>query len=537
MNKDKTQNEVPYVLLILAMIFVGFKVALLLFAIFLDTYKRHPYLTALAILAIAGVLLYFIAKRTKNIYLATQAEKQITNGKGEDSVFAGFADKKKIYINQSFRRMHAQVVGTTNAGKTESVIIPWAIDDIEKGRGLVIIDGKADRQLLDKLYSYAVRTGRASDFRTLSLSDHTISATYNPLIGPSVDQITEKIINSFQIENEYYRATQFDILRSVLEIFREANEIPNFIKLRQAITDPRELQLLAQRIKSPLLLSWATDFINMNKEKRKEQVSGLVSNLGFFTTNEVAQLFNTSNPMMSISEAMNKNQILFFQLPVLKSPILGKAIAKMVLQDVQGAVSERHASSISDHPFFSIYLDDFTEYLTPQFVSLLNKSRSANVGVVFSHQAIGDLEKLGPEVKNQILTNSNLKIFMRTNEPDSAEYFAKTVGTREAQKITLRQKEFLFGSKITREGSVRSVEEFVYHPNVFKHQLGLGDAVVILPHRNGSKTVKLHFIPRLDVPAVKLPIIEKAEPEILKPNLTLHESQSPTLASLAVRGV
>jgi TonB-dependent SusC/RagA subfamily outer membrane receptor len=37
--------------------------------------------------------------------------------------------------------MHTQVVGTTNAGKTESVILPWAIDDIKNGRGLILIDG------------------------------------------------------------------------------------------------------------------------------------------------------------------------------------------------------------------------------------------------------------------------------------------------------------------------------------------------------------------------------------------------------------
>lgn len=74
--------------------------------------------------------------------------------------------------------------------------------------------------------------------------------------------------------------------------------------------------------------------------------------------------------------------------------------------------------------FFSVYLDDFTEYLTPSFVTLLNKSRSANVGIVFAHQALGDLDGLGDGVKNTILTNSNLKVFMRTNEPESAEYFS-----------------------------------------------------------------------------------------------------------------
>lgn len=67
----------------------------------------------------------------------------VTPIEGEDAVFSGLSEKgKSIYVKQQYRKMHTQVVGTTNAGKTESVILPWAIDDIRKGRGLLIIDGK-----------------------------------------------------------------------------------------------------------------------------------------------------------------------------------------------------------------------------------------------------------------------------------------------------------------------------------------------------------------------------------------------------------
>jgi type IV secretory pathway TraG/TraD family ATPase VirD4 len=222
---------------------------------------------------------------------------------------------------------------------------------------------------------------------------------------------------------------------------------------------------------------------------------------------------------------------------VLKSPILGKAVAKMVLQDVQGAVSERHASESSAHPFFSIYLDDFTEYLTPQFVSLLNKSRSANVGVVFAHQAIGDLEALGPEVKNQIMTNSNLKVFKRTNEPDSAEYFSKIIGTRQTTKITKRQKQKLFGAEVTDDGSIREVEEFIFHPNFFKNKLGVGEAVLVLPHTRGAKSLEIKFTPRSDLPPVALAQFKKSAPEMLTTVPVSCNLKSASIASLAAKRV
>lgn len=461
-------------------------------------------------------IIFLLKNKIIQIYQNNKYEKEITNGKKEDSVFVGTAAKgESIFINLSFRRMHAQVVGTTNAGKTESVIVPLAIDDIEKGRGLIIIDGKADRSLLNKLYAYASENNREKDFRLFTLSDYDLSQTFNPLINDSVDQTTEKIINSFEIENEFYRTVQFDIFRNVLSIFKEANEYPTFLKIRQAIIDPAKLQALADRGKNTLLQEWAVEFLNTGKETRKEQVSGLLGNLGYFTSGEIGSLFNTEKPTISVKQVMDDNLIAFFQLPVLKSPMLGKAVAKMVLQDIQSSVSARHASGKENHSFVGVYLDDFTEYLTKSFVSVLNKSRSANVGVTFAHQAVGDLEGLGLEVKNQIQTNTNLKVFMRTNEPSSAEYFSKTIGTKQTQKITNRQKQGIMGSEVTGDGSIRDVEEFIVHPNVFKNELGLGEAVIILPHERGSKSVRIKFGIRKNLVPVDIPKVFKPEPELL----------------------
>lgn len=535
MKKEETDNQLLYVIVGVFIIAIIFQLGLILY----KWSKQHPFLSAMLAAGVLSLLVYFCYVRITDIVRKSTEEAEITNGKGEDSVFAGFSGYKKIFINQSFRRMHTQVVGTTNAGKTESVILPWIIDDIEKGRGLILIDGKSDRALLDKIYAYACKHGRESDFHVLSLSDQGISGTYNPLIGSSVDQITEKIMHSFDMQNEYYKNIQFDTLRNILEVFREAKVTPNFLKLREALLDPVAIQRLSEKVKSPILQKAVLDFLNNSKDKRKELASGLVTQLGFFTSSEMAPLFNTSSPTISVSKAMQENKILYFQLPVLRNPILGKAVAKMVLQDIQGAVSERHTSLQGEHTFFSVYLDDFTEYLTPQFVSLLNKSRSANVGVVFAHQAIGDLEVLGAEVKNQILTNSNLKVFMRTNEPDSAEYFSKIIGTKQSSKVTRRQKAELFGAKVTNDGSIREVEEFIFHPNIFKSEMGLGQAVLVLPHKNGAKALKIKFVPRPNLPRVDLPIVAKPNPEYLQEPTPPNSpgGGSVSLAALAAEGV
>ena len=165
----------------------------------------------------------------------------------------------------------------------------------------------------------------------------------------------------------------------------------------------------------------------------------------------------------------------------------------MVLQSIQNAVANRHRGKNRKPKFYSLFLDDFTEYLYPGFVSILNKSRSANIGVVFAHQALGDIESLGNSVANSILTNSNLKIFMRSIDPDSAEYFSKLIGTRKSQKVTERHKKTWMNRKSTGDQSIREVDEFIVHPNRFKKDLGTGEAVMVVPLFNCSKTLSVEF--------------------------------------------
>ncbi len=97
---------------------------------------------AFTISLVAVFAFQMIRKKLRNRTRVADLENEVvTPIEGEDCVFAGLSTTgKNVYVKQPFRKMHTQVVGTTNAGKTESVILPWAIDDIKKGRGLLIID-------------------------------------------------------------------------------------------------------------------------------------------------------------------------------------------------------------------------------------------------------------------------------------------------------------------------------------------------------------------------------------------------------------
>ena len=82
------------------------------------------------------------------------------------------------------------------------MILPWAIQDIYSGKGLLLIDGKADNSLIDKLWAYTKKAKREKDFKLFSLSRREQSFQFNPLLGGTAEEITERVFNSFDFANE-----------------------------------------------------------------------------------------------------------------------------------------------------------------------------------------------------------------------------------------------------------------------------------------------------------------------------------------------
>ena len=538
MNKDKNSSSDQFFLFIISIILVGVVVSRFGPDV-LSSLKKHRYLVAAVTSGVVVAVWVVVRQKLVAAWQRQEAKRVLFAPQGTNSIRVGHTKSgRSVYVPQSARRMHTQVVGTTNAGKTESVIIPWAVSDIQEGRGLILIDGKSDRSLLDKLYAYCVKHKRAKDFRLLSLVNIAESSTFNPLVGGSPEEITERVFSSFTFEDEYYRNQQFEVLKHVLISFSRAKVTPTFQRLIQVITNPDVLLNLSGQVNDEFLRQWVERFVGLPRDDRERRSSGLVSQMGHFATGETSVLFNGEAPTIDIEQVMREGLIVYCQLPVMKTPVLGKATGKMILQALQSAVSSRHLEEGKDFKFFSIYLDDFTEYLTPGFVSLLNKSRSGNVGVTFAHQAQGDLAALGEDVRNTIMTNSNLKVFMRTNEPETAEYFSRTLGTKGSIKLTERQRSSAFGKEKTGDSSLREVEEFIHHPNLFKRDLGTGQAVMIVPLSEGNQAVRLKFEMLPDLPSLKLPSVAKGETSLLEISASRKmPKEEPSVSGLHAQSV
>ncbi len=467
----------------------GVEVSLLALTACALIYKFSPYIVYLYRLLnnyyifILPILLILIA-----VIFAYKVFKQDKKNKKE--FFLGFDNKKAVFISDKIRTTHAQVIGTTGSGKTQSVILPWIIQDIKDKKGVLIIDGKSDNSFLDKLYSYIVHFKRESNFKLFSLFNVEKSHSFNPLDGASNIEVAERVFSAFNFESQYYKNIQYKIFLNIVSAVKE-REAPSFKLIHLLLNDIDKLSIYNQSCKSSQIKSAIENFISLEDEQREKRKSGLDAQLSHFATGDCSCLFENNKDNISINEALNKNQILYFQLPTMLYPTLASATGKLILQCLQSAVSRRHLESSSQKQF-SVYLDDFQDYIYKGFAGLLNKSRSANVSMVFSHQSLGDLEKVSSSFADIVLTNTNLKVIMRLNDPKTCDYFAKCFGTRSSYKSTEQTDDGIFGKDKTGRGTIRKVEEYIFHPNEFK-KMPIGMGIVNIPENDEVLYHKLYF--------------------------------------------
>lgn len=474
----------------------------------------HPLIGALVgsviaiiiIMAFIGMVVSWKDERAKVVYLKNLFKKQ------PDSMYLGLdPNHNQIFLPLAARKTHAQLMGATGTGKSE-LLLQFAVNDMKANRGFILVDGKPEKENLARIVSYLHETGRIDDFKLFSFANKELSCTFNPLIGDTVEEVADRVMQAFDFEDPYYKGVQRAVVFNSLKILRELGLVPTFKKLVEIIKKPDLAVNMAGHTNNQELSDWANEFKSLPSAEREKRSSGLIANLDPFANGDFAELFNAEQPDIDLKRVLSKNDIVYFQIPALTSANLGKHTGRFILQCLASSTAYRHKMGRRDRKFYGVFLDDFAEYLYEDFLTILNKARSADIGIMFAHQATGDLESLGPAISNGIVSNSILKVLMRSVDSQTAEACSKLIGTKATEKFTSRAKKNILGHVETGDTSVRDTESFIVSPNVFKNEMGVGDAQVLMPHLYGAKhvTVKCAKLPEL--PAVDLLKREHSRP-------------------------
>jgi hypothetical protein len=395
--------------------------------------------------------------------------------------------KVPIFLPDSVRSKHVHILGATGSGKTESVILNFLKQDTSRGLGSIILDAKGDSSFLWALQD-CVQPERLKVF-DLSSSE---SIGYDPLTAGSPLEASERLFSSLIWSEEYYKSKAKLALQRLFQAHYETQD-----------RNPRLVELSDYLENSETFTSvTATDSYSKKiADKDFLELSGLRDQARTLCTGHLAKILSpTTNEQIQLEDALT-GSVLYFRLQSLLSPQLVSTVGRLLINNLNYLAGTSHRSQQRDvrRKLVPTYLDEFASFACPEFADLISKARSAGFALHFSHQSIGDLAEVSEGFLNRITDNSATKIVLRINDPDSADYLARSFGTRLYQKITQRvtnAKEIDF-AEIIGEGSQREAHQFRASPDLLK-TLPTGVGSVLIAHGietpHGASTVfKIQF--------------------------------------------
>jgi len=408
-----------------------------------------------------------------------------------ESTFVGNRENGVPFsINEVQRSKHLEVIGKSGTGKTKSVLIPIAAQDMLVGKSVIIVNGKGDQNFPSLAYAAAKAAKREKDFLFFNLAFPEKSHTYNPLhMGKYGDPlvIADRMFSVLGYKSEYYKDVAFNFFKNLIFIMAETGKPFNIRDIyiclcsRDAIDYVCNMSSAKRHIK---LLNWSIESID---KQREDTLSGLKTKLEFYCND----LLNAYNPDIIVEDIIEKDQIVFFSLNINMMPTLAPAIARLFLRELQQHIGGREADLRRNQNPCSIILDEFSTFIYKHFHVAISQFREGNAQLTFAHQSGVDLNLFEKELGAVVWDNAQTKIILAQDDSIQCQKISEMIGTRKVIERTERfTRGFMFIRKPTFESSNKYVDEFLFHPNKIKKLEPYGQGYVLTTKEHSSERKK-----------------------------------------------
>jgi hypothetical protein len=178
-----------------------------------------------------------------------------------------------------------------------------------------------------------------------------------------------------------------------------------------------------ENIKDPIVKNfWTKEFANFNDRYRQEAISPILNKIGqFLSTDLVRNIIGQKNSTIDFREIMDTKKILIVNL---SKGRLGEdnsnLLGSLIVTKLQLAALSRVDIPEKDREDFYLYVDEFQNFTTDSFGTILSEARKYKLNLVLAHQYIAQLSESGNDkVKNAIFGNIGTLISFRVGSDDA----------------------------------------------------------------------------------------------------------------------
>jgi hypothetical protein len=343
-----------------------------------------------------------------------------------DSNFPG--DPRPLALDTQARLRHVQVLGPTGTGKS-TLLVNMAIQDLEAGRGVVLLDPKGDlvQSVLERM-----PPKRRGDVIVLDPADTTWPVGLNPLESVDDDHaevVVENLVGLFKSLYKHSWGPRLDdILRAAL-LTLAGSRGTTLCEVSLILTDPGYRRRLVGSLDDPVgLESFWGWYEALSDSERAMAVGPVLNKVRAFTMRpRVRSIIGQSQPKLNMRDVLEDGKVLLVSLA---SGLLGDEAAALlgalVVAELWNATLARAAQHSDNRRPVMAYLDEWQNFMhlpTPM-ASVLAEARGLGLGMVLAHQHLGQLPT---EAQHAVLANARSKIVFQLPAGD-ARLIARELG-------------------------------------------------------------------------------------------------------------
>jgi hypothetical protein len=336
--------------------------------------------------------------------------------------------KYPIRIKDADRMRHIYMIGKTGVGKT--VLFQNAImQDIKEGKGVAYLDpnGDAVEYILEH-----IPKERAGDVILFDPSDYDRPMGLNLLEWKTKEQKDFLVQEAIQIFYKLFDPNQTGIvgpqfehwMRNAALTLMAHPEGGTLVDIPRLFTDPGFEKDRVKYVKDPVVKAfWEKQMAKTSDFHKSEMLNYFTSKFGRFMTNDMMRnIIGQPKSAFDFREVMDGKKILLCKLSKgligeINAFLLGMILVSKI---AMGAFSRQDLTEEKRIPFY-LYVDEFQNFITDVFVTILSESRKYKLSLSITNQYIAQMDE---NIRNAVIGNAGNLIAFRVGAAD-AEFLIK----------------------------------------------------------------------------------------------------------------
>ena len=338
----------------------------------------------------------------------------------------GWGDLLPFGISAADQRQHIYVIGKTGSGKT-TLLRNMIVQHIALGHGLGLLDPHGD--LAEELL-FHVPPDRADQLCYFNPGDLDFPIGLNLIANVAPDDrhlAASGIVGAFKgIWRDSWGPRLEYILHNAVSALLDC-ENATLLGVNRMLTDPGYRARVVAQIKDPFIRSfWTEEYEGYDPRFQREAIAPIQNKLGQFLLNPVIRnILGQVKSKVSIPFIMDTGRIFIANLSKghlghEKANLLGSLLAT---EFQLGAMARANRPEEERRDFY-LFIDEFQNFSTDAFASILAEARKYRLSLTLSHQYI---DQLSLPIRQAVFGNVGTIIAFRIGHTD-AEIIEKEMG-------------------------------------------------------------------------------------------------------------